>query len=164
MPRPESGIKFEQAIGRLECIIGGHPDPGTPFGILGEGIQGLGQQIGNEIGKLFGSHNEPGPDGKRQEGLLTLSLPSQSKIDLSSDPSNVVTSSAGIDRPGILLFIKSSAGEWEGPFAPLHQFGWSRFEHPGHTGIPGGAIVIQAGVKNWSDVYAYDFLMKVFYR
>lgn len=140
------------------------PDPDTPLGALGELVVELGQKLGDELGKLFGADIDIGPNGRRIGGLITVNLPGSSKINLSAEPSGVVASADGIDRPGILLFIRSSSGDWEGPFAPLCCYGWSRFERSGHAGAPGGDIVIQVGIKAWSDVYGYDFLMKVFYQ
>lgn len=163
-PKMGTDIKTAQVVGTLTDMRGVNRKPAPPFGPVGEAIEELGSAVGKAIGGIIGHGGTPGPHGTRKEDLLKLTLPSSSQIELIADPNTVVTSGEGIERLGILLFIKSSDGDWEGPFAPGHVFGWSTFEHPGHTGTPGGDIVIQAAIKNWSDALSYDFLMKVFYR
>ncbi len=165
VPKPGSGIEVKQAIGGLRTLGGsGSAQQPPPLGMIGEAVEALGDGIGNIVDEIFGGGSNAGPDGWHVGALLKLNLPPNAIINTDATVSNVVTSAEGIDRPGILLFIKSSAGEWEGPFDPHYPFGWARFDHPGHTGVPGGDVVIQAGIKNWSDAYSYYFLMKVFYR
>jgi hypothetical protein len=161
VPRQGSGIQVKQIVGELTHIrhVNGPRDP------VDQAVQEIGREVGDTIGRIFGSPTpDPGPDGIREEALLQVSLPSNASISLDATVDNIVTSPDGIDRPGVLLFMRElPRGNWDGPFNPHHTYGYAWFEHPGHTGITGGDVVIQAAIKNWSDANAYEFLMKVFY-